>query len=173
MTAPFAANLESRRVDVSNPTYKNSEEDLTYPSPGCGAGPWDGLPPGHKAQQVDLELARPVLARLGLPDTREGARVPEARHSGSRQTALWSPSLPSLTLQQTNRLRVPVRRRLCGVTPGTGRNLEGGAGGCGGGDVAVQGMWLCFADCRSSHALSLLRLRCSQVALAAALRYEP
>jgi hypothetical protein len=90
-------------VDVSNPTYKGSEEDLTYPSPGCGAGPWDGLPPGHKAQQVDLELARPVLARLGLPNTREGERASETpRSPRSTRSVLGFPSLfpPSAPLQQ-------------------------------------------------------------------------
>ena len=61
-------------MDVSNSTYKNSKVDLSYPAPGCGAGPWDGIPPGHKAQPVDLELAAPVLAKLGLPATWEGAR---------------------------------------------------------------------------------------------------
>ena len=68
-----AANLESRRVDVSNSTYKDRKEDLTYPAPGCGAGAWDGLPPGHKAQQVDLDVAAPVLSKLGLPASMEGA----------------------------------------------------------------------------------------------------
>lgn len=60
-------------MDVSNSTYKDRKEDLTYPAPGCGAGAWDGLPPGHKAQQVDLDVAAPVLSKLGLPASMEGA----------------------------------------------------------------------------------------------------
>jgi hypothetical protein len=67
-----AANLEGRRVDVSNPTYKIADKDLSFPSPGCGAGAWDGLPPGHKAQPIDFEVTKPVLERLGLPATQEG-----------------------------------------------------------------------------------------------------
>jgi len=57
---------------MSNPTYKNVDKDLSFPSPGCGAGAWDGLPPGHKAQPIDLEVTKPVLERLGLPATQEG-----------------------------------------------------------------------------------------------------
>jgi hypothetical protein len=60
-------------VDTSNKTYRGSRVDLSYPAPGCGAGPWDGVPPGHKAQPVDLQVAAPVLAKLGLPPTWDGA----------------------------------------------------------------------------------------------------
>ena len=60
-------------MDTRNKTYKDSKVDLSYPAPGCGAGPWDGIPPGHKAQPVDLEVAAPVLQKLGLPTTWEGA----------------------------------------------------------------------------------------------------
>ena len=60
-------------MDTRNKTYKDSTGDLSYPAPGCGAGPWDGIPPGHKAQAVDLEVATPVLQKLGLPPTWDGA----------------------------------------------------------------------------------------------------
>ncbi len=60
-------------MDTSNKTYRGSRVDLSYPAPGCGAGPWDGVPPGHKAQPVDLQVAAPVLAKLGLPPTWDGA----------------------------------------------------------------------------------------------------
>ena len=60
-------------MDTRNKTYKDSTVDLSYPAPGCGAGPWDGIPPGHKAQAVDLEVATPVLQKLGLPPTWDGA----------------------------------------------------------------------------------------------------
>lgn len=98
--ALFAANLESRRVDISNPTYKGSDVDLTFPSPGCGGGPWDCVPPGHKAQAVDLALARPVLDKLGLPDTVEGACL---ETQGSAVPEVWSedfPGSPRLSLTQ-------------------------------------------------------------------------
>ena len=169
--APLAANLESRRVDVSNQTYKSSEEDLTYPSPGCGAGPWDGLPPGHKAQQVDLELARPVLARLGLPDTREGVRVLEAPHSGpARQTAVWFPhSPPSLcdNKQATSACSAPPTwGHTWGGAPSGGRRRRMRRWRRGG--TRYEALF-----CRLPLCVLTLRLRWSQVALAAALRYEP
>ena len=68
-----AADLESRRVDPRNKTYQHAAVDLSYPAPGCGAGPWDGVPAGHKAQPVDLEVASPVLQKLGLQPTWDGA----------------------------------------------------------------------------------------------------
>ena len=74
-----AADLESRRVDPRKKTYAGSRVDLSYPAPGCGAGAWDGLPPGHRAQQVDLEVASPVLLKLGLPATWDGARCATRR----------------------------------------------------------------------------------------------
>ena len=79
--APLPADLESRRVDMSNKTYKDSTVDMSYPAPGCGAGPWDGLPPGHKAQPVDLEVATPALLKLGLPATWAGARCHVTRRA--------------------------------------------------------------------------------------------
>jgi hypothetical protein len=72
---PPAADLESRRVDTTNASYKGGARDLSYPAPGCGAGRWDGIPPGHKAQPVDLDVAAPALQKLGLPPTWEGACV--------------------------------------------------------------------------------------------------
>jgi len=78
------ADLESRRVDVSNKTYKDSKVDLSYPAPGCGAGPWDGIPPGCKAQAIDLQVAAPVLQKLGLPPTWDGAALHVTPAGGAR-----------------------------------------------------------------------------------------
>ena len=153
-------------MDISNPTYKGSDVDLTFPSPGCGGGPWDSVPPGHKAQAVDLALAKPVLDKLGLPDTVEGACL---ETQGSAVPEVWSedfPPSPSDTGYECLFGAAYVGSHL-------GRGAIWRAAQA---DAEVEG-WrykvraTVWQTCKPS--VLTLRLPWPQVALAAALRYEP
>lgn len=98
-----AANLEARRVDTRNSTYRHATVDLSFPAPGCGAGPWDGLPPGHAAQPVDLQVAGPVLTRLGLPASWDGAPLPHCvRSRRSLRPKATAPCLGERTWARTS-----------------------------------------------------------------------